>query len=121
MILVDLIGFTLPKNSIKSNKLFLLILVIIIVVPTPPALQNESLPGTRYNMDSERPMHMEHKYLEEITDGFADERELGRGTFGVVYKVYLAARHNMACPSFCYQKVSLLCLSPASSFICYYL
>ncbi|XP_066336997.1 uncharacterized protein [Miscanthus floridulus] len=37
-------------------------------------------------MGSERPMHMEYKYLVEITDGFADERELGRGTFGVVYK-----------------------------------
>lgn len=36
-------------------------------------------------------VYMPHEYLKKITDRFSNERLLGRGAFGVVYKVCLAS------------------------------
>jgi len=33
------------------------------------------------------PEDISYQYLREITDGFSEERKLGQGAFGVVYKV----------------------------------
>lgn len=43
---------------------------------------------TRSNFSTATLMNLPYnKLLEDITDGFSEERMLGRGTFGVVYKV----------------------------------
>lgn len=42
---------------------------------------------TRSNFSTAMLMNLSYKLLEDITDGFSEERMLGRGTFGVVYKV----------------------------------
>jgi hypothetical protein len=41
------------------------------------------------NSTDERQVYMPHEFLKKITDGFSNERLLGRGAFGVVYKVYV--------------------------------
>jgi hypothetical protein len=39
--------------------------------------------------ESSKPDIMQLQFLKEITDNFSDERILGQGGFGVVYKVSL--------------------------------
>jgi hypothetical protein len=34
-----------------------------------------------------QPMSLDLNHLKDITDGFADKKEIGRGGFGIVYKV----------------------------------
>ena len=36
------------------------------------------------------PEDISYQYLREITDGFSEERKLGQGAFGVVFKVKLS-------------------------------
>jgi hypothetical protein len=43
----------------------------------------------RDNMDDMEPINMSLGFLKTITENFSDQRILGRGTFGVVYKVCL--------------------------------
>lgn len=38
---------------------------------------------------------MPYTLLKQITDDFSDQRILGRGTFGVVYKVLAATWHSL--------------------------
>jgi len=40
---------------------------------------------------TEFPREPKLHFVEEITGNFANEREIGKGSFGVVYKVYLIA------------------------------
>lgn len=40
---------------------------------------------------------MPYKLLSEITDGFSDERIVGHGAFGVVYKVYMSICQQHIC------------------------
>ncbi|XP_066339281.1 uncharacterized protein [Miscanthus floridulus] len=42
------------------------------------------------------PKNLPFQFLEEITDGFSKEREVGRGGFGVVYKGLLVDGHSIA-------------------------
>lgn len=42
--------------------------------------------GTDYNMS--RKLELPLQYLKDITDNFSSDREIGRGGFGVVYKVH---------------------------------
>jgi hypothetical protein len=53
-------------------------------------------------------MDMSYKLLDEITGGFSNE--IGRGTFGVVYKVRLPGRRNADSPLLSSNKSSTLLL-----------
>lgn len=41
--------------------------------------------------ERENPCNLPLQYLQDITNNFSEERELGRGSFGVVYKVSINA------------------------------
>ena len=42
--------------------------------------------GIEYS--TRRKLELPLQYLKDITDNFSSDREIGRGGFGVVYKVY---------------------------------
>jgi hypothetical protein len=43
---------------------------------------------------TEFPREPKLHFVEDITGNFANEREIGKGSFGVVYKVYLNFHHH---------------------------
>ncbi|KAF8711128.1 hypothetical protein HU200_029136 [Digitaria exilis] len=45
----------------------------------------------------EEPEEVKFQFLREITNGFSEERKVGEGAFGTVYRVRL--RHVLSCLS----------------------
>ena len=48
-----------------------------------------------------RKLELPLQYLKDITDNFSSDREIGRGGFGVVYKVYFLTLSYNESLSFC--------------------